>query len=82
MVKKPDTIFETFVNKHGGIYPHCEDIEISEQLQEMYLIRKNYLIFTDAGKPIYSRFGDENNLAPFPYFLLIVDSGLTKYFYM
>jgi hypothetical protein len=31
----------------------------------MYKIRKHYLIFTDAGKPIYSRYGDENILAPF-----------------
>jgi hypothetical protein len=23
------------------------------------------MIFTDAGKPIYSRYGDENVLAPF-----------------
>lgn len=31
----------------------------------MYLIRKHYFIMTDAGKPIYSRYGDEQNLAPF-----------------
>ena len=29
------------------------------------MIRKHYVIFSEAGKPIYSRFGDEMNLAPF-----------------
>jgi hypothetical protein len=42
-----------------------EDIELSENLAEFYRIRKHYLILTDAGKPVYSRYGDEQILAPF-----------------
>ena len=30
MALRKETIFETFVKKHGGIYPHMEDIEIGE----------------------------------------------------
>jgi vacuolar fusion protein MON1 len=58
-----------------------EDIEIGEQLSEMYLIRKHYLIFTDAGKPIYSRYGDENNLAPFFATLSAVIPKIQNYFW-
>ena len=31
----------------------------------MRKIRKHYFILTEAGKPVYSRFGDEIELAPF-----------------
>ena len=65
MAKRPKTNFELFVERQGGIFPNLEEIEISESLQEMYLIRKHFFIMTDAGKPIYSRFGDEQTLAPF-----------------
>ena len=34
-------------------------------MEEFYMIRKHYLIFSEAGKPIYSRFGAEMSLAPF-----------------
>lgn len=53
------------IKQIGGVAPMIEDIEISENLGEFYRIRKHYLILTDAGKPVYSRFGDEQILAPF-----------------
>jgi hypothetical protein len=56
---------ELFVDLQGSLTPQIKLIEIGESLAEMYKIRKHYLIFTDAGKPIYSRYGDENILAPF-----------------
>jgi hypothetical protein len=34
-------------------------------LEEFYKIRKHYLIFTEAGKPVYTRYGEEITLAPF-----------------
>ena len=58
------TPMEQFL-KRDNIYPKCADIEISDELTEMYQIRKHFLIFSEAGKPIYSRYGDEMTLAPF-----------------
>lgn len=34
-------------------------------MTQFYKIRKHYLIFTEAGKPVYTRYGDEMVLAPF-----------------
>lgn len=48
-----------------NIYPTIRDIDISEELTEFYQIRKHYLIFTEAGKPVYTRYGDEMTIAPF-----------------
>jgi hypothetical protein len=42
-----------------NLYPELKDIEISEELTEFYTIRKHFLIFTEAGKPVYTRYGDE-----------------------
>jgi hypothetical protein len=39
------------------------------------------LIFTDAGKPIYSRHGDENILAPFVATLSAVMPKIQSYFW-
>jgi hypothetical protein len=47
----------------------------------MQLIRKHYLIFTDAGKPIYSRYGDEEILAPFFATLAAVIPKINTYFW-
>jgi len=58
-----------------------EDIEISENLREFYLIRKHYLILTDAGKPVYSRYGDEQILAPFFATLSAVIPKMQNYFW-
>lgn len=69
------------MKRHGSIYPHCEDVEIGDNLAEMYLIRKHYLIFTDAGKPIYSRYGDEQTLAPFFATLSAVIPKIQNYFW-
>ena len=48
-----------------NIYPKIKDIEISEELVEFHQIRKHFLIFTEAGKPVYTRYGDEMMIAPF-----------------
>jgi len=79
------TAFESFVKRQGGlqggIYPNLEEIEISESLQEMYLIRKHYFIMTDAGKPIYSRYGDEQTLAPFFATFAAIIPKIQNYFW-
>ena len=51
--------------KRDNIYPKCPNIEIQDNMEEFYQIRKHFLIFTEAGKPVYSRYGDEMTLAPF-----------------
>jgi hypothetical protein len=51
--------------KKDNIYPKIIDVEIGEEMEEFYKIRKHFLVFSDAGKPIYTRYGDEMNLAPF-----------------
>jgi hypothetical protein len=56
-------------------------LEISESLAEFYRIRKHFLIFTDAGKPIYSRFGDETVLAPFFATISAVMPKIQSYFW-
>jgi hypothetical protein len=48
-----------------GHSPSIDNIEITESLDEFYRIRKHFLVLTDAGKPLYTRYGDENTLAPF-----------------
>ena len=58
-----------------------EDIEISENLAEFFRIRKHYLILTDAGKPVYSRYGDEQILAPFFATLSAVIPKMQNYFW-
>jgi hypothetical protein len=48
------------------IYPCLQnDVVIDEELSQFYQIRKHFLIMSEAGKPIYSRYGDEEMLAPF-----------------
>ena len=58
-----------------------EDIEISENLAEFFRIRKHYLILTDAGKPVYSRYGDEQILAPFFATFSAVIPKMQNYFW-
>ena len=48
-----------------NLYPSIKDIDIGEELEEFYKIRKHFLIFTEAGKPVYTRYGDEMVIAPF-----------------
>jgi len=55
---------QTYLGKEL-LFPVLENIEISESLEEFYSIRSHFLIFTEAGKPIFSRYGDEMILAPF-----------------
>jgi hypothetical protein len=69
------------IKQIGGVAPMIEDIEISENLGEFYRIRKHYLILTDAGKPVYSRFGDEQILAPFIATLSAVIPKMQSYFW-
>jgi hypothetical protein len=67
--------------KDIGLAPSIDDIDVSESLNELYSIRKHYLILTDAGKPIYSRYGDENNLSPFFATLSAVTPKILSYFW-
>ena len=80
-VSQKKTEFEMFVATNYGITPSIQPIEISESLHEMYRIRKHYLIFTDAGKPVYTRYGDENSLAPFFATLSAVVPKIQNYFW-
>ena len=72
--------FETFIRKEN-IYPKCEEIKISETMWEFYQIRKHFLIFSEAGKPIYSRYGDEMILAPFFATLSAVIPKIQSFFW-
>jgi hypothetical protein len=38
---------------------------MDEDLTEFYQFRKHFLIMSEAGKPIYSRYGDEEVISPF-----------------
>lgn len=67
--------------RENGIAPAIDDIDISDSLAELYSIRKHYLILTDAGKPIYSRYGDENVLSPFFATLSAVIPKILSYFW-
>ena len=55
---------EAFFDK-DNLYPSIKDIEIGEEMEEFYLIKRHYLIFTEAGKPVYTRFGDEQVLVSY-----------------
>lgn len=50
-------------------------------MEEFYKIRKHFLIFTEAGKPVYSRHGDEMNLAPFIATMSAIIPKLQTYFW-
>lgn len=63
------------------MYPELKDIDISEELAEFYTIRKHYLIFTEAGKPAYTRYGEEITLAPFFATLSAIIPKIQNYFY-
>ena len=49
---------EAYFDK-DNLYPPMKDIDIGEEMTEFYLIKRHYLIFTEAGKPVYTRYGDE-----------------------
>jgi len=76
----PKSAFETIMRDIGAV-PAIDDLDISESLVELYSIRKHYLILTDAGKPIYSRYGDENNLSPFFATLSAIIPKILSYFW-
>ena len=65
----------------GGIIPKIEIIEISESLDEFHRIRKHYIVLTDAGKPVYTRYGDEINLAPFIATISAILPKIQSYFW-
>ena len=67
--------------KRENIYPKCVNIEIQDSLEEFYQIRKHFLIFSEAGKPIYSRYGDEMTLAPFFATMSAVMPKIESYFW-
>ena len=50
-------------------------------MNELYKIRRHYFIFTEAGKPIYTRFGDEQVLAPFIASMSAIIPKITSYFW-
>lgn len=69
-------IFDT-----DNIYPLLRSIEIGEELEEFYRIKKNFLIFTEAGKPVYTRYGDEMVMAPFFATMSAIIPKLQSYFW-
>jgi hypothetical protein len=74
------TEFEVYMAREN-IYPSITNIEISDSLEEFHNIRKHFLIFTDAGKPIYSRYGDETVLAPFFATMSAIMPKIQSYFW-
>ena len=64
-----------------NIYPSLKSIEIGEELEEFYRIKKNFLIFTEAGKPVYTRYGDEMVMAPFFATMSAIIPKLSSYFW-
>jgi hypothetical protein len=49
---------EAYFDKEN-LYPSIKDIHIDDDMKEFYLIKRHYLVFTEAGKPVYTRYGDE-----------------------
>lgn len=64
-----------------NLYPELKDIEITDDLPEFYSVRKHYLIFTEAGKPVYTRYGEEMTLAPFFATLSAIIPKINSYFW-
>ena len=50
-------------------------------MEEFYQVRKHFMIFSEAGKPIYSRYGDEMTLAPFFATMSAVMPKIESYFW-
>lgn len=65
----------------GGVSPKIDDIEITENLDEFYRIRKHFIVLTDAGKPVYTRYGDEMTLAPFIATISAIIPKIQSYFW-
>ena len=63
------------------MYPKSKEITITETMFEFYQIRKHFLIFSEAGKPIYSRYGDEMILTPFFATLSAVIPKIQSFFW-
>ena len=53
---------------------------MSENLEEMYRIRKHYLILTEAGKFVYSRHGNQMTLSPFVATISAIIDKLSSFF--
>lgn len=62
LVMSPE--MEAYFDK-DNLYPDMKDIDIGEEMNEFYQIKRHYLIFTEAGKPVYTRYGDEQVIAPY-----------------
>lgn len=71
---------EAYFDK-DNLYPPMKDIDISEEMTEFYLIKRHYLIFTEAGKPVYTRYGDEQVLAPYFASMSAIIPKLQSYFW-
>lgn len=78
--KNSSNPIDNFLHR-DNIYPKCQIIEIEENLTEFYCIRKHFLIFSEAGKPIYSRYGDEMTLAPFIATMSAVMPKISSFFW-
>ena len=55
-------------------------MEVDEDLTEFYQISKHFLIMSEAGKPIYSRYGDEEVISPFFATVSAVITKLQSYY--
>jgi hypothetical protein len=64
-----------------NVYPEIKDIEIGEELENFHEIRKHFLIFTEAGKPVYTRYGEEMCIAPFFATMAAIIPKVQSYFY-
>lgn len=71
---------EAFFDK-DNLYPSIKDIEIGEEMIEFYQIKRHYLIFTEAGKPVFTRYGDEQVLAPYFASMSAIIPKLQSYFW-
>lgn len=71
---------EAFFDK-DNLYPSMKDIEIGDDMEEFYLIKRHYLIFTEAGKPVYTRYGDEQVIAPYFASMSAIIPKIQSYFW-
>ena len=71
---------EAYFDK-DNLYPPMKDIDIGEEMTEFYLIKRHYLIFTEAGKPVYTRYGDEQVIAPYFASMSAIIPKIQSYFW-
>ena len=63
------------------IYPTLQnEVTIDEEFTEFFMFRKHFLIMSEAGKPIYTRYGDEEVLSPFFATISAIITKFQSYF--